>query len=289
MAAPTDDVDAAVDALYALDLDEFTAARDRLVRELRGAGDRDAAATVKALRKPSRVAWAVNQAVRREPDALDAVLEAGQHLRDVQQEALASARADGLHDAVRARQQAVRALTDVAVGLLGATGESARDEIEQTLNAASIDPASANAVREARLTRELEPPDIFETLDAPAVFTPRVSRTKTARAPRKTAEPAAPEPAAEEPVVDPALRREADEATAAADAARADADAAERAHRDAKAHADDLAERARDAARAADEARGAARTAAAATKDARRRAEEAERAARRARAAIERR
>jgi len=56
----------AVDALYGLPLDEFTPRRDELVKELRGAGKRDEAAWVKALRKPSATAWLVNQLARRD-------------------------------------------------------------------------------------------------------------------------------------------------------------------------------------------------------------------------------
>lgn len=61
--------------LYALPAREFTAARDARARELRSDGHRDAAAIVKALRKPSVTAWAMNQAVRARPDAAAALVE----------------------------------------------------------------------------------------------------------------------------------------------------------------------------------------------------------------------
>src|SRR5439155_7398313 len=54
-------VDAEVEALYGLPLDEFTRARDALAKERTRAGDKAAAADVKALRKPSLTAWALNQ------------------------------------------------------------------------------------------------------------------------------------------------------------------------------------------------------------------------------------
>ncbi|MDQ1520860.1 MAG: hypothetical protein QOI55_1933, partial [Actinomycetota bacterium] len=166
MGTPEEPVDPAFDELYAGDLDEFVARRDQLAKDLRGSGDRDAAAKAKRLRKPSRVAWAVNQAVRRAPGLFDDVVHTGAALRDVQQRALTEGSGAGLHDAMRARQRAVGALADVGVEALGPTGASARDAIEQTLNAASIDDGAAAAVRGARLTQELEPPDIFSTLDA---------------------------------------------------------------------------------------------------------------------------
>jgi hypothetical protein len=274
--------DQAIDDLYAGDLDDFVARRDRLARELRAAGDRDAATAAKQLRKPSRAAWAVNQAVRGAPDRFDAVLDAGAALRDAQQRALREGAGSGLHDAVRARQRAVSDLADVAVAALGATGESARDAIEQTLQAASIDDDAAQAVREARLVQELEPPDIFAT------FEPGPARPTPTRAAKPTAPPAKRAEPERRPTA--ARRRAADKASdaeAAAAAARRDADEAQREADAAKAHADELTGAARDAAAAADEARAAARDAAARARDARKAAERAEQAARRARAAAE--
>jgi hypothetical protein len=49
---PADDLDTVVAGLYRLPLTEFVAARDRLVRQLRVAGDRSAAGRVAALRRP---------------------------------------------------------------------------------------------------------------------------------------------------------------------------------------------------------------------------------------------
>ena len=54
-----------IDSLYAGPLDEFVRERDELARRLNREGDREACARVKALRKPTVGAWALNQAVRR--------------------------------------------------------------------------------------------------------------------------------------------------------------------------------------------------------------------------------
>jgi hypothetical protein len=51
-----------VDALYALPLDEFTPARDAKAKELKA--DKELAATVKKLKKPSVAAWVVNLCAR---------------------------------------------------------------------------------------------------------------------------------------------------------------------------------------------------------------------------------
>ncbi len=279
----SDDGDDAIDDLYAADLDDFVARRDQLAKARRASGDRDAAASVKQLRKPSRAAWAVNQAVRRAPDKLDAVLDAGAALRDVQQRALREGAGAGLHDAVRARQRAVAALADVGVAALGPTGESARDAIEQTLQAASIDDEAAAAVRAARLVQELEPPDIFATLQ-PGPARPAPRPAAPAKPARREKAPAAPKErtpsAAERRALEQAEAAEAEAATA-----RREADAAQRELESAKARADELTDAARDAAAAADDARAEARDAGARARDARKAAERAEQAARRARAA----
>ncbi len=78
-----------VDRLYTLPLEEFTQVRNELAKELRAAGDRDAADRVKALRKPSRSAWAINRLRKEEPAVLRSALKAGRQLRAAQSGALA--------------------------------------------------------------------------------------------------------------------------------------------------------------------------------------------------------
>jgi hypothetical protein len=284
-AAGMDGADDAIDELYAGPLDDFVARRDQLARELRST-DRDAAAAVKQLRKPSRAAWAVNQAVRRSPGLLDDVLAAGRALRDAQQRAMREGGGVPLNDATRARQRAVRALTDVAVDAIGPSGAGARDAIEQTLTAASIDDDAADAVRAARLVQELEPPDIFAALDA----SPSRAGSRAPKAPREkpTPAPRPPKPAAPPTPTRKGRDDRAKQLDADARRARTEAEAAQRAHDAAAKRADALAQKANDALAAADEARRAVRAAAQRTREARRDAEQAERKARAARAVGER-
>src|SRR5207302_1839782 len=77
-----DAVESAAGRLYGLPLEEFTKARDEHARVLRKDGDRAGADAVKALRKPSKAAWAINQVVRGQPDDVDALLAAGDRVRD---------------------------------------------------------------------------------------------------------------------------------------------------------------------------------------------------------------
>lgn len=72
------DLDARIGALYALPLSEFTAERNALVKTLKG---NPAAATVKALAKPSVLAWAINQLYWHERALFDRVMKAGKAAR----------------------------------------------------------------------------------------------------------------------------------------------------------------------------------------------------------------
>ena len=73
-----------VDRLYGLPLAEFTGARNAATRELRKAGRREAAEQVKALRKPSAAAAAVNRLVREHRGEVEQFLRAAAALRDAQ-------------------------------------------------------------------------------------------------------------------------------------------------------------------------------------------------------------
>src|SRR5438128_2091082 len=86
--AAVPDLERELDDLYGRPLDEFTKARNDLVARLRKAHQSDAAAQIKALKKPSVVAWAANTLARSHPDLVGELLAAGEGLRVVQQQAL---------------------------------------------------------------------------------------------------------------------------------------------------------------------------------------------------------
>jgi len=68
--------------LYGLPPEQFTAARNQLARTLRDAGDTRGSETVRALRKPTIVAWLANRLVRTVPDQIAELTEFGGDLRD---------------------------------------------------------------------------------------------------------------------------------------------------------------------------------------------------------------
>lgn len=158
MTAPTEPAAAAGAAaaqLYGLPLEEFTAARNVLARQLAKGGDKAGAEAVKKLPKPSKVAWALNQLARRHPDDVEQLLGAGARLREAQQRALAGD-ASRLREATRVEQALVDRLLDVAVDLFGSGGAAARDRLRATLRAAANDPASGRLLRDGRLVAEVE-------------------------------------------------------------------------------------------------------------------------------------
>lgn len=227
-----------IDALYAEPPDGFVAARDALARELKGAGDREAAERVRRLRRPTVAAWAVNQVARRHPDELEELLDAGAELRAAHGRAAAGRRAE-LQDLVVRRRRLIAHLVERAGQILeegGHPGGTRLDPVGDTLLAATVDPDAADAVREGRLERERTPPSGFGEMPTLSV----------APAPQ-TDDPAAEDHAAQK------RRARAEQHARRAEEAQ---DEADRLREEAR-HADDAVEDARRALQAAE--RGARR------------------------------
>ena len=156
-----------IGALYRESPEGFIAARDALVKRLRDEGRGQEATRVKALRKPTVPAWAVDQLAGLDPDGLDELLAAGATLRRAQREALSGGNADALREATEARRSTVARLTRVAVDALRAAGRSEGphvDEIAATLEAASIDPEAGERLRAGTLDRPLSAAAGFEDI-----------------------------------------------------------------------------------------------------------------------------
>jgi hypothetical protein len=149
----------AVDRLYSLPLSEFTSARNELVRELRKTGRKDEAEEVRALKKPSATAWAVNQLARREPDKVAELIKAGDALRKAQRDVLGGKAAD-VREASRAQHDLADELVDDARALLAEAGakatQAAARRISGTLRAASTDPGASKLLKQGRLPDDVE-------------------------------------------------------------------------------------------------------------------------------------
>jgi len=129
------------DQLYGLPPGEFTRTRDEAAGELRKAGQREEAERVKALRKPTAAAAAVNRLVRERRSEVERFLQAATALRDAQ----FSGKGDLAAAITRERDELQR--------LVGLGGEVVR----QTLLAAAADDDAARRLLKGRLERELEP------------------------------------------------------------------------------------------------------------------------------------
>ncbi|GII51654.1 hypothetical protein Pth03_00430 [Planotetraspora thailandica] len=149
------DLDGAADRLYGLPPGEFVAARDALAKEAKAAEDAGLARQIAALRRPTVVGWAVNQASRRHPDELDDLLDVGARLRDAWQRQDAGE----LAALTRERSAATARLTRLIRQDAEESGQpltgAAATEIEQTLDAAVVDETAAEQVRQGRLVRGL--------------------------------------------------------------------------------------------------------------------------------------
>ena len=141
--------------------EEFISARDDLAQRLREEGRVDEAKAVKALRRPTVPAWALNQLAERDPEGVAALLASGAELRAAQRATLSSPRNAGrLRDASEKRRRAAGRLGRVASSVLSESGRSSSahlDEVMAALEAASVDEDAAEHLRAGTFERPALP------------------------------------------------------------------------------------------------------------------------------------
>ena len=168
-----------VDRLYALPLEEFTAARNELAKRL---GD----ASIKQLKKPSVPAWAVNQLARRREVDVRRLIRAGEQLEQAQRDAVGGGDQRAFEDARAAERDALRRLRSEAADVLRAGGHPAADvtleRVARTLHAGSATEQGRALLREGRLSEELEP----QGFGALAGVKPAAPRAKQQKAPDRS-------------------------------------------------------------------------------------------------------
>jgi hypothetical protein len=176
------------DELYGLPLEEFTPARDAAAKELRKAGDRETAARVAKLPKPSPAAWTANQVARQQPELIEALLDAGAALRAAQDAAVSGHGGRGLREATLAERGAVEAVMAAATAHKPAgraLSHPMADRLRKTLHAAAGDPQLRAALAQGRLVSEAQSggawPFALEPGEAPQEPPPK-------RAPKKKPE-----------------------------------------------------------------------------------------------------
>lgn len=141
-------------ALYALPLDEFIAARTAAAKEAAG-GEEGLPAAVRALPKPSVAAWAVNMLAAHQPDVLDQLTELGGRMRAAQ----SSLDAAGMRELGRERRTLLATAVDAACSVAEQHGRrisgAVATGVEQTLRAVTADEGAAAAVQSGRLLQIL--------------------------------------------------------------------------------------------------------------------------------------
>lgn len=276
-------IEGELDTLFELPPERFTAARDELAKRAAIEGRAEDSRAIKAFKRPTVAAWAVNQLVRRRPVEVDELMEAGASLRRAQRKVLSGVRNAEFREASERRRGLVTRLVRMAEDILRESGRAsagATEAVRSTLEAASLDDRSGELVRGGRLSKELPAPSSFGAVEGLGLVPSIPDEAGVAEKPRAKR---GPEKAKEEAR---ALRAQRDEAAKeakalvekAAQARRAAIRAREQADR-----ADSRAERLRvDAEKARLEARDIGKKAQQAETDATRAQEAADRAVRRA-------
>jgi hypothetical protein len=171
--------------LYALPLDEFVAARTVAAKDA-ATSDRSLSQAIRELPKPSVAAWAVNMLAHDRPEAMRQLSDLGQTMQDAQ----ASLDAAALRELARERRKLLGEA--VAAARLAAEGHGRKvsgpvaTEVEETLRAATADPAAAAAVQCGMLLRVLsadgvDQVDLSGAVAVPAALGTRPARPRTVR------------------------------------------------------------------------------------------------------------
>jgi hypothetical protein len=166
-------VESVAEELYGLPVEEFTSARDAQSAAARRDGDRDLAAAIRKLGRPTTAAWLANLLVRERTQQIEELLELGAAMREAQAELAA----DQMRALATQRRQIVSALGREAASLANDRGNrvsrAIREEMEGTLEAAMADPAAGEALRSGRLTASLRYTGLGAVDIAGAVAAPR--------------------------------------------------------------------------------------------------------------------
>jgi hypothetical protein len=158
--------------LYSERPEDFVAARGRLVRELRGQGERELAGRVAALRRPTLSLWLANRLSEVAAPELEELLAVGGELQGAQAKA---ARGDAgarrrFRELIARHSQLIEALVRAAQSYAAENGHGGGDEVGRrlaaTLRAASTEPGeSGRRLAQGSLPAEVEPGG-FELISA---------------------------------------------------------------------------------------------------------------------------
>ncbi|MDH6545192.1 hypothetical protein [Streptomyces sp. SPB4] len=156
------DVDSLAVELFGLRPLEFTAARDKYVTEARKAGDRELAAAIEALRKPTVAAWTAVLLARCRRKEAQSLVGLGEALRTAHRTLDAGQLRQRSHDQHVLIQEMARTARALAAQAGQAVSEPVLHEVEQILTRSSPIPMFLPCGRRAgwsrpRMPREASP------------------------------------------------------------------------------------------------------------------------------------
>jgi hypothetical protein len=234
--------DAIAHQLLATPPDEFVAARNALVKQLKAGGERDTAAEVAALRRPSWVDWALNVAAAEHAADVERFAEAAELMREAQRGAVTGRGGVDLRTAMTGlRDRTAELARRVNSVLTDNTRPAALPEVTERLAEIATSDASTEQLRAGLLLGDAAADGGLgfgdaDTTDGPAPRTPKPKpkpkpRPKPAGA-SKAAATQTPEPAGPDLTLERRrLERELKTAERVSHAATRDADRADTAVR----------------------------------------------------------
>ncbi|MEV7525893.1 hypothetical protein [Streptomyces sp. NPDC091371] len=188
------DVESVAVELWALRPAEFTAARDEYVAKARTAGDKQLAARIAALRKPTLAAWTAGLLARRRPKEAHGLVELGEALRTAHRTLDAEQLRKLSHDqhaVIGHLARTARALADEAGQPVS---ETVVHEVEQILHAVLADADVAAQWEEGRLVKAPDAVTGFTGLEPlPGAVPPRRTQPRPAGPAPERDQPPAPD------------------------------------------------------------------------------------------------
>lgn len=138
--------------LYATPPDEFVAARNAAVKELKAAGDRDAASAVGAMRRGSWVDWALNAVAVDEPELVERFVDAAAEMRAAQHAAIRGQSGTDVRAAIgELRERSAELAKRADKVLTGHKRSSALADLTERLAGVAADEEAAEHLRLGRL------------------------------------------------------------------------------------------------------------------------------------------
>lgn len=152
-------IEQALEELYSSEPSEFTKKRDALAKALKKAGNHEGAATIASRRKPTQIAYVLNQLAREHPEAVAELVDVGRALAREQRRALRGEAARGLRDTIERQRKAIGEVGQKAAAVmtsLGVDPAAHLQEVTTALQAALIDPAVGAALEAGQLEKAPE-------------------------------------------------------------------------------------------------------------------------------------